>query len=198
MFSPKRLALLSLIAFGLFAAPISAQTITAIVAQSGGTFDTDNSDYDILLTAVLAAGLDDDLDDANANLTVFAPNDGAFIKLAQDLGYTGSDEAGAWPFLAQALADLNDGVDPIPVLTNVLLYHVAPGRISPLGLIIRTFFNIDINTLLPGATIDPFFFKLRDNDPDLKNPRVRNPLNINADNGKIHTINRVLIPIDIP
>lgn len=198
MFSPKRLALICLFTFGLCAGPVSAQTITGIVAQSGGTFDNDSSDFDILLTAVLAAGLDDELDDPSANLTVFAPNDGAFIKLAQDLGYTGSDEAGAWPFLAQALANLNDGVDPIPVLTNVLLYHVAPGQISPLGLIIRTFFRIDIDTLLPNTTIRPFFFKLRDNEPDLKNPRVRNPFNINADNGKIHTINRVLIPIDIP
>jgi uncharacterized surface protein with fasciclin (FAS1) repeats len=38
---------------------------------------------------------------------------------------------------------------------------------------------------------------LRDADPDLANPRIIRPNNIKAQNGIIHTINRVLIPLDI-
>jgi uncharacterized surface protein with fasciclin (FAS1) repeats len=57
-----------------------------------------------------------------ANLTVFAPNDRAFVRLARDLGFTGTTEAAAWQFLVGALTQLGNG-DPIPVLTNVLLYH---------------------------------------------------------------------------
>ena len=65
-----------------------------IVAQSGGEFDSNRYDYDILLNAVLTVGLQGDLAplaDETANLTVFAPNDIGFIRLARDLGYAGTD-----------------------------------------------------------------------------------------------------------
>ena len=66
-----------------------SQTITEIVAASGGKFDKNDRDFDILLNAVLAAELDGALADPNADLTVFAPNDRSFIRLAQSLGYRG-------------------------------------------------------------------------------------------------------------
>ena len=44
----------------------------------------------------------------------------------------------------------------------------------------------------------PFFVVLIDNEPDLANPALNFPINIVADNGIIHTISRVLIPLDIP
>ena len=56
----------------------------------------------------------------------------------------------------------------------------------------------DYDMLLTGATIRPRLFRLRDNDPDLRDPRLRSPINLNASNGIIHGINRVLIPIDLP
>lgn len=131
-------------------------------------------------------------------MTVFAPNDLAFIKLARDLGYEGSDEGEAWLFLVDVLTELGGEAGPIPILTEILLYHVAPERISPFDLIVRTIFRNDIETLLPDATIRPRFLKLKDNDRDFRDPRVRIPFNIHADNGVIHTINRVLIPVDLP
>ncbi|HEY7332634.1 MAG TPA: fasciclin domain-containing protein [Candidatus Limnocylindria bacterium] len=171
----------------------SRGTITDIVAASGGEFDRKRSDYDILLNAVLAAGLEGPLANPDATLTVFAPNDAAFIRTARDLGYKGRSESGAWNFLVGALTELGGG-DPIPVLTNILLYHVAPGYYGPLKVI----FSRKIPTLLDGAEIKPRFIFLRDNDPDLRDPRlVLRGINIKADNGVIHTINRVLIPIDI-
>ena len=83
------------------------------------------------------------------------------------------------------------------MLTDILLYHVVPGDVRPIDLILATIFGVDVETLL-GATIRPFFFFLIDNEPDLRNPRVTLPLNIVATNGRIHTINRVLLPVDLP
>ena len=50
------------------------------------------------------------------------------MRLARDLGYTapGYDEAGAFAYIVEQLTVLGGG-DPIPVLTDVLLYHVSPG-----------------------------------------------------------------------
>ena len=66
-----------------------------------------------------------------------------------------------------------------------------------LRIIFSTFFQVPVGTLL-GATFQPFFLQLIDNDPDLKNARVTLPFNIRASNGRIHSISRVLIPIDLP
>lgn len=170
------------------------QSITEIVAASGGDFDSNNNDYDILLNAVLTAGLDAALADASADLTVFAPNDKAFIRLANDFGFEGNDEAGAFNAIVAALTELGND-DPIPLLTDVLLYHVSPDA-KRLRTIKRAH---EVETLLEGAILLPAGNQLVDNEPDLRNPRfVRNATDIRATNGIIHTINRVLIPLDIP
>ncbi len=197
MFKQLSFAVLTLIPFAVTPNTASAQTITDIVSASGGEFDNDRNDFDILLTAVVAADLAGTLATPDLGVTVFAPTDRAFIRLARDLGFEGNDEEGAWNFLVAALTDLAEDGDPIPVLTNVLLYHVAPGNITRFGLILRTFFGSDITTLLDGATFRPFFFWLIDNDPDIRNPRVIAPRNLEASNGLIQGINRVLVPLDL-
>ena len=170
-----------------------AQTITDIVASSGNRFDRNPFDYDILLKAVVTAELAETLADENIDWTVFAPNDLAFIRTARDLGYRGFSEEGAWNFLVEAFTGLGNG-DPIPVLTNVLLYHVAPENLRPIDIIRSS----EIETLLSGAVIRPRFLTLQDNDPDFRDPRIFFPFNVKASNGVIHTINRVLIPVDLP
>ncbi len=65
--------------------------VTDIVALSGGEFDRNWFDYDILLNAVLTAGLEGALSDPIAELTVFGPNDFAFFRLARDLGFRGRE-----------------------------------------------------------------------------------------------------------
>ena len=172
-------------------------TITDIVLKSGGEFDNNKRDFDILLNAVVAADLADALANPDAELTVFAPSDVAFYRLARDLGYEGRyDETAVWEFIVGALTDLGGG-DPIPVLTDILLYHVVDADVRPIDLIFSTFFQSPIETLL-GASFQPFFLRLIDNEPDLRDPRVAFPFNIRASNGRIHSISRVLIPVDLP
>lgn len=166
-------------------------TITDIVARSGGTFDRNRHDYDILLTAVTTAGLAETLATPGLDVTVWAPNDRAFIRTAKDLGYTGNSEKGAWEFLVTALTGLGNG-DPIPVLTAILTYHVTPEARGVFSVLTTTTFPT-----LQGGTITRHGFTLQDADPDLRDPRLTWPVQVKASNGIIHTIDRVLIPIDI-
>ncbi len=195
--------LLAAVSVLLASLSLGAQSTIAdrVVAASGGaaagTFDANPDDFDLLLTASNTANLTGAVADPAASLTVFAPRDRAFVRLARDLGYTGWDEQGAWNHLVTALTTLGGG-NPIPVLQDILKYHVVASRVNALQVFIATFTGWQIPTLLPGATIRPFFFRLRDNDPDLTNPTLVFPLNLTASNGIVHTIDRVLIPIDLP
>ncbi len=167
------------------------KNITEIVAASGGEFDRNRYDYDILLNAVLTAGLAETLATPGLDVTVWAPNDKAFIRTARDLGYTGWSEQGAWDFLVVALTGLGNG-DPIPVLTAILTYHVTPEARG-----VKSVLRTKEFPTLQGGTIVRHGFTLQDADPDLKDPRLTWPLQIRATNGIIHTIDRVLIPINI-
>ena len=183
----------------LFTSDASAQRFASIadyVSTSGGEFDNDRFDYDILLNAVVTADLVDALSDSESRLTLFAPNDFAMMRLANDLGFTGSGEEEAWNFLVATLTDLGGG-DPIPVLTDLLLYHVAPERLSFWRVLLRGFFRTPIDTL-QGGQIRPVLFKLKDNEPALRNPRIFFPSNIRAGRSFVHTIDRVLIHVDLP
>ncbi len=168
-------------------------TITEIVLASGGEFDGNRDDFDILLNAVLAADLAGVLGDPHADFTVFAPTDRAFIRLAREFGYKSGGEEAAFNTIVTALTDLGGG-DPIPVLTNVLLYHVSPEAKS-----LHEVLDLPIvETALEGQTFAPVWRRLLDNEPDIRDPRVLpSTADIVAANGIIHAINRVLIPIDI-
>jgi uncharacterized surface protein with fasciclin (FAS1) repeats len=175
-------------------APAPKTIAQVLLARSGtGGFDANPHDYDILIKAAQTAGLVGALDDPHAQLTVFAPDDAAFVRTARSLGYTGWSEAGAWDFLVGALTRLGNG-NPVPVLKSILLYHVVAGRLSAL----QVLFAGRITTL-SGVTFDVRFLQLVDQAPKLPNPSL-NPfeLNIRASNGVIHGITRVLIPVNIP
>ncbi|MEO1512733.1 MAG: fasciclin domain-containing protein, partial [Planctomycetota bacterium] len=110
--------------------PAPESTIADIVAASGTGFDDNNGDFDMLLAAVSAAGLVDALADPEADFTVFAPTDAAFIALAQDLGSTATTEEAAFGDIVSTLTALDPNGDPIPLLTEILLYHVIDGSFS--------------------------------------------------------------------
>ena len=85
MLSLRILATLALSASAALASGSSASsiakpggnTITDIVIQSGGEFDSNRQDFDILLNAVVTADLADALADPTAELTVFWSLDAA-------------------------------------------------------------------------------------------------------------------------
>ena len=167
-----------------------APTITGIVAASGDGFDANAADFDILLEAVKTAGLAGVLDDASADLTAFAPTDAACVKLAQEIGYDGGDEAGAWGFLVEALTLLGGG-DPLPLLTQVLTYHVAGESLQASQVIAAG----EVATLQGGVlTLDGL--SLVDAEPDLDNPSLV-ATDIQAANGVVHVIDGVLLPADL-
>ncbi len=174
--------------------PEDAPTIAEIVAASGTDFDRNGRNFNILFNAVLAAGLAEALNDLE-NLTVFAPDDNAFIRTARSLGFRGRSEEGAFNFIVGALTDLGGG-DPIPLLTQILLYHVLGETLTFKDALTAE----ELDTLLPGATIRPNDrrISLRDNEPALRDPRVQAfSSDIRAANGLIHPLTRVLIPADL-
>lgn len=177
----------------------ATHTITQTVLKSGnpGTFDSDNQDFDILREAVIAAGLADALNDPNVELTVFAPNDAAFITLAQTLGFDGSDEAGALSHIVNALTLLGGG-DPIPLLTNILQYHVVDGEFDSTT-VVGLGNGAEIETLL-GSSVklnlksDPP--SLGDADPAIDDPGLIG-FDVDASNGIIHILDGVLLPVSV-
>ena len=170
--------------------------VDVVIGASGppGDFDSNSRDYDLLREALIAAGLVDTVATTD-DITVFAPTDYAFIKLAEDLGFEGGDEQAAFGFIAsKVIGENEDGSPDLSLLQEILAYHVAPDARSVFALR----FAGDIPTLA-GAdkTVDVFFNRVRDLDPDNRDARLRRPRNLRADNGIIHTIDRVLRPSDL-
>ncbi|THE07517.1 fasciclin domain-containing protein [Microbacterium oleivorans] len=180
-------------ALALTASPASAHQATkpagtivdvAVAASGGGTPDANGSDYDILVQALVATGLDKTLDDTKSTFTVFAPNDRAFERLVTDLtGTAPASEAAALKTITSTFT-----ADQI---SDILLYHVVAGKkLSP----VKVLFSHEI-TMANGGTIEPRGITLRDETPELKNPKlVLRAINIKTSNGVIHTIDRVLVP----
>jgi uncharacterized surface protein with fasciclin (FAS1) repeats len=137
--------------------PPSPTTVVDIIVNS--------PDHTILETAVIAAKLDDDLS-GTGPFTVFAPTDDAFNALP----------AGTLDALLQ---------DPTGDLAQILLYHVASGKVMSTDLS-----DEQIITTLQGKTVKV------DITPEgvfINNAKVT-VADLVADNGVVHVINAVLLP----
>jgi uncharacterized surface protein with fasciclin (FAS1) repeats len=156
----------------------------AVAASGGGTPDSNPWDYDLLVQAVVATGLDGALADTSKTYTVFAPNDRAFMRLVRDL--TGTAPASE----AAALATITSAFSTDQI-ANILLYHVVAGKkLSPIKVLTSKSL-----TMANGGIVKPRGITLRDETSALKDPRlVLWAINIKASNGVIHTIDRVLVP----
>jgi uncharacterized surface protein with fasciclin (FAS1) repeats len=173
-------------------APEGPATVVDVVIDESGSegFDSNYFDYDLLREALVAAGLVDALATAD-DVTVFAPNDFAFIVLALDLGYGAVDEAGAFAFIAEATGYVSP--DDPGLLDDVLLYHVLSGA--------KTLAELDgagnQATLLTDATLSVRYREIQDGDPDDVNGVIVHPNDVVAGNGIVHTTAFVLRPIDL-
>ncbi|MFF2487554.1 fasciclin domain-containing protein [Microbacterium sp. NPDC058062] len=165
-------------------APSGTIVDVAVVASGGGTPDDNPWDYDILVQAVVATGLTGALADTSQTYTVFAPNDRAFLRLVTDL--TGTEPASE----ADALAAITSTFTAQQI-SNILLYHVVAGQ--KLGFV--KVITAGSLTMANGGVVEPRGVKLRDETTALRDPKlVPWAVNIQATNGVIHTIDRVLVP----
>lgn len=131
-------------------------------------------EFSILVQALLAVQEEVDLIEVlsgDGPFTVFAPTNDAFVALLGEL----------------------DGVDslddiPVDVLISVLTYHVVSGRVFSSDLVsgpvttLNGTFQVDVNDL----TITDVNFREANLIPSL--------LNVQATNGVIHVIDRVILP----
>ncbi|MFS0867740.1 fasciclin domain-containing protein [Microbacterium sp. 179-B 1A2 NHS] len=166
------------------AKPAGTIVDVAVAASGGGTPDRNGSDYDLLVQAVLATGLDGALSDTGTKYTVFAPNDRAFLRLVTDLtGTRPASEAAALDTITTAFTTEQ--------IADILLYHVVAGKkLGPIQVLLSKKL-----TMANDGIVKPRGFTLRDETPSLKDPRlVLWDINIPASNGVIHTIDRVLVP----
>jgi uncharacterized surface protein with fasciclin (FAS1) repeats len=146
-------------------------TLAQIIAAS--------PDHNVLEFALDAAGLDAALEQPDARLTVFAPTDAAFARVAAELGYASVDE------LAGAL--VADGL-----LDDVLLYHVVDGRRFSNSLFGRKNPR-PIETLLGQFLVSRPTLQLVDGTAATSDARVT-AANLSASNGVLHVIDNVLVP----
>ena len=115
---------------------------------------------------------------------MFAPNDRAFLRLVTDLtGKAPASEAAALATITTAFT--------LEQISNILLYHVVAGKkLGPVQVLLSRSL-----TMANGGIVKPRGITLRDETPALADPHlVLWKINIQASNGVIHTIDRVLVP----
>jgi uncharacterized surface protein with fasciclin (FAS1) repeats len=135
----------------------------------------EENNFSILLTAVEVAGLTDLLSGTN-NLTVFAPTDQAFLDALEEFG-------------VESLEDLLNEIGGIPGLQRILAYHVFAGG--------RVYSNDLSNTTIKMLSEDDLTIDV--SGPSLIDVRARvadiTATDIQASNGVIHVINKIILPI---
>ena len=162
--------LITMFAFGAYAPAAQAAPKGDSIVEVALAANAESGEFSILIAALQAA------DPAviqtlsgNGQFTVFAPTDAAFVSLLAELGVT-----------ADALLSNQD------LVTQVLLYHVARGNRNATSVINSS----RIRTLERG-----FLFQDGGVLTDA-NGRTANIIatDIQASNGVIHVIDRVLLP----
>ena len=134
-----------------------------------------NDDFSMLVDALILADLDDVLSDEDAKFTVFAPTNTAFESLLTELGYD----------------DLED--IPTETLTSVLLYHVMDGEAEASD--VQTGYY---STKSDGPEDNYTLSIYVDMEAEMINSRATiTDTDILADNGVIHVVDKVLLPLSL-
>lgn len=130
-----------------------------------------NPDFSLLVEAVQAAGLAGALSDPNANYTVFAPTNAAFMQALKETGMT----------KAELFANK-------PVLTKILAYHVVSGDMAMYAKDVKPG---NVMTLSKDTLMVTPQGKLMD-----EMGRTTNIVktDLAATNGVVHVVDRVLMP----
>jgi len=128
------------------------------IAAADGRFTT-------LVAAVQRAGLVDALR-ADNPITVFAPTDDAFAKLPE--------------------GTVESLLDNVPALTDILLYHVVPGKVMAADVV-----SLESADTLLGK---PISIAVQDDGSVMINESMVVIADIEASNGVIHVVDSVLLP----
>jgi transforming growth factor-beta-induced protein len=165
----RRLALLAAsgaLILGLGAQPVAAREPGPTIVGTALAVNAQTGEFDYLIQAVVRAGLVDTLN-GNRQFTVFAPTDAAFENLFTALGVSGIDQI------------------PLDTLKAVLLYHVAPGERFSGDVVSST----RIRTVSKGFIVP----SVHDGSAWVNDARIV-AADVDASNGVIHVIDKVLLP----
>ena len=130
-----------------------------------------NPNFSILVEALTKTDLVGAVSDKNANLTVFAPANDAFMALLTDLGASSLDDV------------------PTETLKSVLLYHVINGKVMSGDL--QTGYFPTLSTF-SNNPMDVFI--MVDNGVSINKNTSVTTADIQADNGVIHVVDHVILP----
>jgi len=170
-------------------APPSGSTITQIAST--------NTEFNILTAALTKTGLANTLGNNNSGkFTVFAPTDAAFVSYFNSLGGTFAtlDEAGVLSWINTTLSVASSPT--LATLNSILLYHIVTSKISSaelsgayvtVGGTSRVSISKSDASLLINAN--------RTGQNVAGNGGRTVTLDVDASNGVIHSIDKVLIPV---
>ncbi|GAB5556036.1 MAG: fasciclin domain-containing protein [Schleiferiaceae bacterium] len=151
--------------------PATQKTIAEIAIADGN--------FTILVDALTRTGLDEVVADADQDLTVFAPTDAAFMDLLTELNMSSLDE------VEMALG--TDG------LKNVVLYHVLGKEVT--SSMVATGY---VTTQAMNSSMDNLSFYMNTSNGVMINDRATvTTVDIDASNGVIHVIDKVILPVTL-
>ncbi|WP_346858891.1 fasciclin domain-containing protein [uncultured Draconibacterium sp.] len=130
-----------------------------------------NSEFSILVEALMKADLVGAVADKEAELTVFAPTNDAFVALLSDLG-------------ANSLDDIS-----VETLSNILLYHVIGSKAMSTDLTSGYYPTL---STFSGNSIS--MYVQVDGGVSINNSTMVTAADIEADNGVIHVVDKVILP----
>jgi uncharacterized surface protein with fasciclin (FAS1) repeats len=134
------------------------------LVQLAQSVNAETGEFSTLLAAVVRAGLVDALS-ATGQRTVFAPTDAAFAQAG--------------------LTSANIGTVPVETLTDILLYHVAPGRLLAANVV-----SVSQLTMANGGVAQ---IRLQGGVAYIDDARIL-ATDVEATNGVIHVIDAVILP----
>jgi len=130
-----------------------------------------NSEFSILVEALMKADLVGAVADEEAELTVFAPTNDAFVALLSDLGVGSLDEV------------------PVETLTDILLYHVIGSKAMSTDLSSGYY-----PTLSTYSGNNLSMYVMVDGGVYINKNTMVTAADIEADNGVIHVVDKVILP----
>ncbi len=162
-------ALLALAVVPAFAQDGESTIAEIVIASTEG----ETPEFTVLLAAVLAAdpSIVELLSNPEANVTVFAPTDAAFVALLEALGVTAEE----------LLANTE-------LLNTVLAYHVVPGSFDSTSI-------VELDSALLGTSLYETALAISVSDMGVMvNDSTVVAADIIASNGVVHVIDAVLVP----